>query len=94
MDLEGARLRKVFGKIFARGLLFGIEQADHENLMDEFIVIGEGEGLAAIDGHLGWPKGPAALDNGVGRIRGKDRAAQSREEQNRKIFSHLVTTSR
>ena len=46
MDLEGSRLRKVFSKNFARILLIRVKHARDEDLMDEIVLIGEGQGLA------------------------------------------------
>ena len=88
MDLESAALRKVFGKVFARSFFLGIEKADDENLMDEFVIVGESERLTAIDADLGRVKGPSALDHGVCRISRQGRTAGGQDQEYRKHVFH------
>src|ERR1700761_137768 len=66
--LEGSRLRKAFGKILAGGALVGIEQSHDEYLMDEFIVVGEGQRLAMVDSDFGRTKGPTLLHDDMGIV--------------------------
>ena len=70
--------RKGFGKILARGLFVGIEQARDINLMDEFVLVGEGQRLAPIDGDLAGMKGAALLRDGVGSSAKAGAASPSR----------------
>lgn len=60
-DLEGAGIGEGFVKILARRLLVGIEQSIDIDLMDEAVPVGEGQGLAAIDGDFTGVKGAAFL---------------------------------
>ena len=69
-DLEGAGGRKAFGKILARGLLIGVEQTGGINLMNEFVIIGEGQRFALVDRHFAGVEGPAALNDGMRAVRG------------------------
>jgi hypothetical protein len=78
-DLEGSRLRKGFGNILARGSLIRVEQTGDVNLMDEFVVVGEGQRLPVIDRDLAGAKGPPLLGDGMGVI-AESRA--SRQQRN------------
>jgi hypothetical protein len=93
VHLKGAHARKAFGKIFTWGPFLGIEQADREDLVDEFVIVGEGEGFAAIDRHFNRMKGSAALDDGMSRIGRENRTADEQENKNRPAFFHRVKTS-
>ena len=65
-DLEGSGLGKAFGKILAGGLFVGIEQTRNIDLVDEFVLVGESEAIAPIDGDLAGMKGAAALGDDMG----------------------------
>jgi hypothetical protein len=88
--LEGSRFRKAFAKILARGSFVGIEQARNEDLVNEFVIVGEGQRLAAIDGDFGGAKRPALLHDGMGVIR---ESGQGREDKKgNQNFLHFDTT--
>jgi hypothetical protein len=88
--LEGSRVRKAFGKILARGSFVGIEQTRNEDLVNELVIVGEGQRLAAIDGDFGGAKRPALLHDGMGVIRER-RNGRKDNKCNKKVF-HFDTT--
>ena len=86
--LEGAAFGKGLINVLARGLLLGIEQTVDIDLMDETVLIGEGEGFVAIDGHFGGTKGATLLRHGVGGVGGHGRAGQEKEGEKQLPHRH------
>ena len=70
-DLEGSYFRKGLDNIFARIFLFAIKAKSLPvgiNLVDEFVIVGEGEAFAAVDRDLAGMKGASFLDDGMGFV--------------------------
>ena len=80
-DLEGAGAREGFVKNFAGPLLLGIEHAVDIDLMDETVLIGEGEVFASGNGHFARAKGAALLGDHTITFRGRGRSRQKQQEQ-------------
>src|SRR3954469_3222092 len=67
-DHKGPAIRKGFGNILARILLVGVEGETRRldvDLVDEVVIVGEGQAFATIDADLGRAEGAAFLDDGV-----------------------------
>src|SRR6185437_4912260 len=92
-DLEGSRRCKGFGNILARITLIAVEGKAGRldiDLMDEIVIVGEGQALAAIDIDLARVKGPALLDDGMRFVCGEGCSGKKHEKQEQ--FFHCVTT--
>jgi hypothetical protein len=84
--LEGARGGKGFTEILARRLFLGIELAIDIDLMDETVLVGEGQGLAATDGHFCGAKGASLLGDGMASVCSHGQAWE--EEKEGEEFTH------
>ena len=84
MDLEGAGGRKGFSNILAGVSLVAIETEIlglRIDLMDEFVIIGEGQTFAPVDGDLAGMKGTTLLDDGMGLVGGECGRWRQQEKQ-------------
>ena len=72
--LEGPGARKGFVKHFAGRLLLGIEQPIDIDLMDETVLVGEGDAFIAGDGDFPGPESAAAGGQEHGETLGRSRA--------------------
>src|SRR6185312_8414354 len=82
-DLEGPGLCKGFGNILARVLLVAVEGETRPldiDLVDEVVIVGEGQAFTAVDGDFGGTERAALLDDGMGLVGGKGRHRQQYEQ--------------
>src|SRR5690242_2912759 len=91
-DLKGPGRRKGFGNILARIAFIAVEGKARRldiDLVDELVIVGEGQAFAPVDADLGGTKGAALLDDGVGLVSGKGRTCE--EDQKQKSSHHTAT---
>lgn len=91
MDLEGSRLCKSFGHIFAGSLLIGVKAEVvtlNVNLVNELIAVRESQAFATVDDHFARMKFATFLYNGMGAVGAKYRTTNQKEQQHQ-LF-HLV----
>jgi len=89
VDLEGSGGRKGFGNVLARVLFVAVETEARPlriDLVDEVVVVGEGEAFTVGNRDLARMKGTALLDDGVRFVRGE--GWQGRQQEKRKQFFH------
>src|SRR5579863_8648197 len=74
VDLEGPRRGKGFGNILARILFVAVKAETGTlgiDLVDEVVIVGEGQAFTPVDADFAGVKGAALLDDGVGLVGGK-----------------------
>src|SRR5579862_4813325 len=94
--LKSSGSREFHHDILAGLLFVGVEVQDVRldvDLMDEFVLIGEGERIALGNGHLARMKGPALLDDRMAVIGERHASDEQDRDQGEDRVSHLVTTS-
>ena len=92
-DLEGARLGKAFGNILAGRTLIAVEVeivSVDIDLMDELVIVGEGQRFTLVDGDLGGAEGPALLNDGMRVVREGGNGHD--DEQGDQYLPHFDTT--
>src|SRR4051812_31964954 len=92
-NLEGPRRRKGFGNILARVPLVAVEGKARRlnvNLVNELVIVGEGQAFAATDADFGGSESPAFLGDSVGLVGGEGPSRNKQEK--REQFFHRVTT--
>src|SRR3569833_2735618 len=92
-DIEGSRRRKGFGNILARVPLIAVEGKARRldiNLIDELVIVSEGQAFATVYIDLRGAEVAAFLNDGMGLVGGKGRGRN--EQEQREQFFHRVTT--
>jgi hypothetical protein len=88
MHFKGALAAEDLGQGLARLSFVRVEQAVRIHLVDEFVIIAEGQGIAGLYGDFRWREAATFLDDTVVFGMGSQR---NQGEQKRDAF-HLLTT--